>query len=166
MKFNIAAVILISSVFSNAYAEGGSCPDGFYPIASPGVSGCAPIPGYGGGQSNPRMKQPMPRWADSWGALAFSEINGAVGVAARMSSEQAARESALSDCRAAGGEDKCKLETTYYNQCVALAWGEKFSSTSRAETVELASGLAMKACDKGSRNCKIVYSECSLPRRI
>ena len=49
-------LFLISFIGCNAYAEGGSCPEGMYPIGGQGYQGCAPIPNY----SSPKSNLPAP----------------------------------------------------------------------------------------------------------
>lgn len=150
-----------------AHAEGG-CPSGMIPYSGTDLGSCGPIPaGYYGNSSNdiPRSIDPPVRWADRWGAIAFSETNNSVGVAADMRGERAAQQAAIADCHAAGGEG-CKVALSYYNQCGVVAWGEKHVTTARAETINQASERAIQTCSAKSEGCKIVYSNCSLAQRI
>lgn len=150
-----------------AYAEGG-CPSGMISYSGTDINSCGPIPpGYysdSNDASQRSLDQPV-RWADRWGAIAFSDINNSVGVSADMASEGAAKKVAIAKCISAGGE-KCSTEITYHNQCGVIAWGDRYGNAAGARTVEEASDMALKTCSKNTENCKIVYSNCTSPRRV
>lgn len=168
MKAKWLLAFWLLSAVGVVHAEGG-CPSGMIPYSGTDLSTCGPVPaGYYGNSSDsaPELDAPPVRWADRWGAVAFSDINNAVGVASNMTSEQAARQAAIADCRVAGGQEGCEVGLSYYNQCGVVAWGEKYVTTARAETISQASERAIGTCSKKSAGCKIVYSDCSLPQRI
>lgn len=167
MKSKWLFALFLLSLAGLAHAEGG-CPSGMIPYRGMDLSSCGPVPeGYYGNNSNnsPQSVTPPARWADRWGAIAFSDINNSVGVSVDMESERAAKKAAIADCISVGGE-KCSTQNSYHNQCGVIAWGDRYGNTARARTVEEASDIAMKTCDKNTENCKIVYSNCTRARRI
>lgn len=144
-------------------AEGGTCPPGYYPVNSPGVAGCAPIPGYGGGQD---PVPTGPTWMTTWGAIATDNSVSAIGSVTRQSSKRQAQRSAIKNCRANGGTKKCKVSLVYYNQCGVMTVGDSFAVTHGAGTVEEASRAAIARCSSETSNCRVILSECSYPVRI
>lgn len=167
MKAKWLFALCLSIVPRLVYAEGG-CPSGMIPYSGTDISSCGPIPpGYYGGDnssSNPAAQPPV-RWADRWGAIAFSDVNNSVGMSADMTSKRAAKEAAIAECLSAGGEE-CSTQITYHNQCGVIAWGERSANTAAARTIEEASDMAMNTCDRKTENCRIVYSNCTLAQRI
>lgn len=158
----IVLVLLLVIASQSVLAEGGSCPAGYYPIGGQGASGCAPIPGEST-QTDGRDRPPPGVWRKTWGAIAFSTSNGAVGLAAGQRTEQEAETAALLDCRAAGGGSGCWVDMRYHNQCAAIAWGINFGTASGAETKDIASERAIANCSKKTSSCKVVYVGCSEP---
>jgi hypothetical protein len=145
-----------------AMAEGGHCPPGFYPISSPGVMGCAPIPGYGDGSQS---SQPVPQeWQTRWGAIAVDGGKGSLGTAVGMQSEGEAVSAAMMECRAKGG-DNCEVDLTYHNQCGVMILGSSKLNTASAATIEEATQVGMKTCAAADTNCRVYYSDCSYPVR-
>ena len=145
-----------------AYAEG-RCPPGSYPIGGQGVQGCAPISGGSTDGGEPRATG---RWLKTWGAIATAS-NGDAGASVKQRSQSAASRDALSQCARRGAKD-CKVVMAYKNQCVAMVTPATLDRggavTSRAETEEIASKLAMDICtSRGSVGCKVFYSACSGP---
>jgi len=145
-----------------AHAEGGTCPNGYYPVNSPGVMGCAPIPGYNHQQAAPQP--PPPRWEDRWGAIATDGIKGVLGSAADMVSRREAESAALIDCQAKGGSG-CKLDISYSNGCGAMVVGDHGYSIESRSTKSEASEKATKACSAKDTNCHAYFSTCSPPAR-
>lgn len=167
MKFRLLLVVGLLSLSGSALAEGG-CPSGMIPYSGTDINSCGPIPPGYYNDSNDASQRPLDqpiRWADRWGAIAFSDINNSVGVSADMASEGAAKKAAIAECISAGGE-KCSTEITYYNQCGVIAWGDRYGNAAGARTIEEASDIAMKTCDRNTENCKIVYSNCTRAKRI
>jgi hypothetical protein len=100
-------VLGLSGLGEYAMAEGGHCtPIGFYPISSPGVMGCAPIPGYGD-SSQPSQSSPQ-KWQTRWWAIAVDGRKGSPGTAVGMQSKVEAESTAMMECRAKGG-DNCEV---------------------------------------------------------
>lgn len=150
--------------FHNAFAEGGACPPGYYPVNSPGVMGCAPMPNSGGG-GVPENVGPL--WVTSWGAIAVDGPAGIIGASSRQKSKRKANVTALADCRAKGGAKKnCSVLISFYNQCGAIAGGDTEATTYSAGTAEEAGSLALKRCSDLTSNCKIIQTACSYPIRV
>lgn len=145
----------------SALAEGG-CPDGYFPIGggNAGWQGCAPM----GGGRDEEEEDSGPRWATRWGAVAVT--NGAFGYSHNWPTERQAIDEALSQCSRDAGGAACTLRQSYYDQCIALVWGQKGSNTVVAPDIEQAERLAVENCSKRSTSCKIYYSGCSYPERV
>lgn len=154
------------SICGPAYAEGGSCPDGYYPIGGQGVSGCAPIPEYGVSDDAINEGEAIqPVWETQWGAIAVDFAMGKFGVGNARRTKSEAENMALDECKKEGGAG-CEIDLTYYNQCGAIAWGASNAVTFRAETKEIASAHAVEACSEKTTDCKIYYANCSFPARV
>lgn len=164
MKEKITLVFLLLCCCGSARAEGGSCPDGYYPVGGQGASGCAPIPGYSDSESNPESRAP-PVWETRWGAIAVDFAMGKFGVGNAKRTKDEAENMALDECKKEGGAG-CEIDLTYYNQCGAIAWGASNAITFRAETKEIASAHAIETCSEKTADCKIYYANCSLPARV
>lgn len=135
------------------------CPNG---IPTAGNPGCIPpdrtnSPYYQGGGFNQRA--PVGRWETRWGAFVLDQKTG-LGISSGMSSKRAAQSEAMNDCRAKGGT-RCKVELVYFNQCGVLIEGERGYNTAAADTVEQATSIGMKTCQRADTNCKLYFSECS-----
>ncbi len=158
-------LFLLLSLFclsDGAFAQNG-CPDGMTPFQNGGdpAPKCYPIQG---GQS--AAAQPRGRWETRWGAIAIGSTatGGGVGVAKDMLTKRQAEKAAVSQCMAAGGGALCKKYVLrYYNQCAVIAWGDTSPVVQGAETIEIASQIAMEKCNARTKNCKIWYSDCSPP---
>lgn len=160
----IAFLVATGLMTGSAVAENG-CPNGYEPWKIPveSSSDCMAIPDYG----NDRVeKSQVPIWETNWGAVAIGD--GGWGVAVNMRSKAKAKKAAVSQCRKTAGNKSAECAVlTYYNQCVAIAWGLTGYAVQSAENQETASSIAMRQCkDKGHEDCKIFYSACSLPRQI
>jgi hypothetical protein len=105
---------------------------------------------------------PAIRQISKWGAIATSNKTFNMGVVVGEENKWSAKRIALQRC----GASDCKVDFTYHDQCAAVAWGTRYSAMASASTIDEASALAMKSCAKGADDCKIVYSECSLPELI
>ncbi|WP_082578547.1 DUF4189 domain-containing protein [Lysobacter sp. Root690] len=164
----IISLLVLLGLSQLAQAEQG-CPDGLYPGgAAPGQI-CIPMPGYGiNGNSGGEVQGAEPRWATRWGAVAVGEDSkgsGILGKAESFPSKRKAEKAALANCEAKDGHD-CEITHAYYDQCVAVAWGDTLVSTASAENSEKASQLAVEKCGKSSTNCGIYYTGCSYPERV
>lgn len=162
----LTRIILILSALlasSAASAEGGSCPAGYYPINSPGVSGCAPMPGSGGSDT----ESYGPQWRDQWVALAIDAPLGAVGAAVDQPSKAAAKKEAVWHCINNGGTKKgCKLFAATWNQCLVMAWGNGYTNAFGSPDQSTAMSGAMEQCSKNAENCKIVFGYCTSAVRV
>ena len=149
-----------------AFAEGGSCPSGYYPIGGQGSAGCAPIPEYGvSGEESTQRKIIRPIWETRWGAISIDISIGRFGTAKSLPTKEQAETLASDDCEREGGR-ACVIDLVYYDQCAAVAWGEAFVTTASAETKEQASMRAAETCGERTKDCKIYYSDCSFPVRV
>ncbi|MBD3728365.1 MAG: DUF4189 domain-containing protein [Sphingomonadales bacterium] len=142
-------------------AEGG-CPDGYFPIGggNAGWQGCAPM----GGDGDDGAGQPPPQWETRWGAVATT--NGAFGYSFNWPTERQAIAEALAQCSRDAGGASCTIRQSYYDQCIALAWGQKGSNTVSAPEIGQAEQLALANCSERAADCKIYYSGCSYPERV
>lgn len=153
-------VATISPAFA-AHAEGG-CPPGMIPYrAGADASSCGPIP------SSPAPQAPAgPRWENRYGAIATDADNGIMGAVDNHASKRSASKGSVAECKARGGTE-CKVSVEYYNQCVVVVQGDKTANNYRAESIELATELAMEACRSGGdTDCHVYYQACSLPVRV
>ena len=135
-----------------------------------GGGNCVPpdaagMPGSAPNQGNYPPPAPPPVWKDSWGAIVIdSETGGAGTIIERDTKSQAVRD-ATRDCESRGATG-CKVELTYYNQCAAVGWGMGGHGVASAPTKDQAEDHAMSSCSKVASECKIVYSDCSVARRV
>lgn len=160
-KLLLTVMLLIAARF--AYAEGGTCPPGYYPIGGQGASGCAPIPNYD--QSNTQAVPAGPRWKTTWGAFATDGENSVLGTSVGMRSKRQAEKAALAQCRSKGGV-KCEVDLSFYNQCAVLVTGDRRYLVQGAATVGEASRIGISHCSKTDSNCHVYHSDCSLAERI
>jgi hypothetical protein len=154
----ISLTLGLLSISGYAMAEGGHCPPGYYPISSPGVIGCAPIPGYGGDSQSPQPSSL--EWQARWGAIVADGKKGSLGIASGMKSRHEAENVATVDCRAKGGDD-CQVELVYNNQCGVMIVGDRGYNTASAATAGEATQIGMKTCAASDTNCRVYYSDCS-----
>ena len=177
MKRLFKAGLVVLTLIWGVSASAQQCPDGGYLDASISCVGGNGAPhaygtdprdgggsGYGDNGSNSAPPQVIYRkLPDSWGAVAFNPATSRYGSASKQASKQASRQAALNDCDKQG----CKILSTYSNQCMAFAGGQKtrgnyviagFNINSR-----IAEQNALASCSKYARNCQILLSECSLP---
>lgn len=112
-------------------------------------------PDAGGNESQEQKRQLETRW----GAVATG--NGALGVAAGMQSRESAERKAHDDCLSQVKDGPCKIQVAYYNQCVAVAWGDGGSLWARSPDVKDAEEMALRSCENATANCDIYYSACS-----
>ena len=145
-----------------AHAEGGTCPSGYYPVNSPGVMGCAPIPNSGGDAA--QRAAPRAAWVDRWGAIATDGPSAILGSSAGMRNKRQAEKAALAQCRGKGGA-KCEIDLAFFNQCAVLVTGDSRYLTQGAATIEEATRIGVERCNKTDVNCRVYYSDCSLAER-
>lgn len=159
--------LLLSCAFSQAaLAEGGTCPQGYYPIGggNAGWSGCAPMydSGMPVGTTPPAPPNPGPRWEFRWGAIAIDSQKGRFGGADGYRDPRKASRAAVKTCRKNGG-GKCKIAIEYYNQCGALVWGDTGVTTSQGPIVDEVVNRTLHACSQQTSNCQVAYAGCSYP---
>lgn len=150
----------------SAYAEGG-CPNGMTPVNNGQNWTCVP----GGNdaavqQAAPQLPpQPTGYWVKTWGAIATSETNRALGTAVGANSEEEAKRQALFDCKEQKG-DGCRVDLTYHNQCAVMVVGKKQLGLSRAASIAEATADGLKECTAKGDNCRVYYSACTEPRFV
>ncbi len=161
MKINIFLFISLFLLSDSVFAEGG-CPPGSYPANPPATNVCNPLPDSG---NNNQVQQSLPRgrWQTRWGAIAIGsgETGDGIGLVRNKTSKKAAEQAAILQCRNSGGGVGCEPAFTYYNQCAVIAWGDTRPFLQGAESLEIASKLAMDRCIAKDKNCKIVYTDCT-----
>jgi hypothetical protein len=158
-------VLAVTSFYTTAsWAEGG-CPEGQRPAGTMQNWGCMPIPRY----YDNTPAAPPPKWADRWGAIVTDPVTGGIGMVAGRASESEAINAAMNDCAASNGKH-CILQTTYHNQCAAVAWGSGaggYLSTYRHPSKSEAEKNVVNNCmEKSGSSCKVIWSDCSLPVRV
>jgi hypothetical protein len=162
--------IVIELFVQLVYAEGGSCPDGYYPIGGQGTMGCAPLPdNYYGNNSN-NYASPV-KWVDRWGSIVIgwdANNNGIFGKSVNMPNKADAEATAMKDCKLQRGGTTCYVAITYEDQCAALAVGTGHGGgTSGGQNPEEAKQGAIKACTRGGgKDCYVLYSACSMAVRV
>ena len=99
-----------------------------------------------------------------YGAIAFSEKNGAWGMSDPFPDEQAATENALGFCSRYGAE--CKIVLTLQNKCAAVAMGYKNEVAWAEEgTPEEARSEAQRGClAKSGDACELKHWYCYRPQ--
>lgn len=158
MRMIVLLALLMCFPFLLPRAQAGTCPPGFYPVNSPGVMGCAPIPG-----NADQSEATGPSWMTTWGAIAADGERSVVASTFGQHSKRKAESIAIKECRAKGGGKKCKTWISFYNQCAAMAAGDSKAITYRAETSDLARQEALKSCSALTANCAIIQTVCSHP---
>jgi serine/threonine-protein kinase len=95
--------------------------------------------------------------ADTFGAIAYSQANGAHGYGYKARSRDAAEEKALQECG-----PSCKVVIWFRNSCAALAVGKGRgygTFWSAAEDAVLTG--AMRECRKNTSACELTRMVCS-----
>ena len=89
------------------------------------------------------------------------------GVAIQQKSESQATNIASNNCLKKETGIDCKIVLIYRNQCAAAAAGTKGGGFARDTSLESAENKALDSCNQlGGLNCKIAYTDCSLPVRV
>ena len=111
---------------------------------------------------------PAQQWATRWGAIAIGSTaaGGGFGASAKMKSKRKAEAAAVKACKNTGGGAACKAAFAYYDQCAVVAWGTRNFTIQGAESIEIASDLAIRDCSAKTEDCQVFYSGCSYPERI
>ncbi len=143
------------------FAEG-RCPPGQYPIGGQGVAGCAPIPSV--------PARPSGAWRSTWGAVATSPTQLAMGVSKDQRRKRRAASEALEQCERSGARD-CVVQATYRNECVAVAApgkpgpGDLVVSTGATPQMVISTSMAM--CFSLNRgDCEVGYMHCNAPQWV
>jgi Domain of unknown function (DUF4189) len=161
----LGGIVLASLVYgSAAQAEGGSCPDGYYPIGggNAGWQGCAPIPGYEFPRSDPGpAPDPGPRiptmYANSYIAVAWHPNANDVWATWNHRTEAKSTQTALNACTQAMGEG-CTIAINGWNGSVAIARDQdNIVWQAWADTPKNARKNVMKACKEKKEGCKILH---------
>lgn len=148
-----ASPIAWSQCATGVNTGGGNC-------VPPDASG---MPGYDPGNVAPPTIQP--KWADSWGAIAIDPTTGSAGTVVDRASKSEANRAAMQDCGSEGSAS-CRIMESYYNRCAAVAWGYAGFGTAHNPTEDGAKDGAMESCNETKNQCAVVYSACSVARRI
>lgn len=153
--------VLLCMAFG-VHAEGGTCPPGYHPIYTPGVTGCAPIPGYDDESGSSASSEPA--WETRWGAVAAG--GGGFGAAKNASSRRQAMKEAQAVCLKNNQGKGCGSLMTYHDECFAVASGDTFGLGFESPDIEQAKQGVLAACSKKSTGCVVIYAECSYPARV
>ncbi|WP_238927487.1 DUF4189 domain-containing protein [Achromobacter xylosoxidans] len=171
MRTLIIASFLIALNFTHAGVAQAQqdCPEGFARNAAgaPGQQ-CVPVPveirPAAGAPSTPAAGA-----AQRWGAVAYDALSGSIGISADRASKARAEKDALAQCATKGGA-RCVINTTYHDQCVAVAYGPSpkgsgvMVNSVTAAGEELARMRALETCEKDTgASCQAFYTGCSLP---
>jgi hypothetical protein len=167
MRASVLITLLLGSLISQnqAVAEGGTCPNGYYPINGGGVSGCAPIPGYNQQRQSRSPGLPAPRWEDRWGAIVTDANKGVVGSATGKRSRSEAKRAAIADCESREGRN-CTVQMVYENGCASLIVGDDIFHVTADATKEDAERVGIESCSGKTTNCRAFFTACSPPVRI
>jgi Domain of unknown function (DUF4189) len=154
----LGGIVLASLVYgSAAQAEGGSCPDGYYPIGggNAGWQGCAPIPTSRGPapSSGPRV----PRYIDNYIAVAWHPKANDVWATWNHRTEAKSTETALNACTEVMGEG-CTIAVNGWNSSVAIARDQDNAVWQAwGNTPENARRNVLNACGEKKQGCQILH---------
>lgn len=157
------ALIITASVFgcTGTYAQCGAINTGGGNCTPPTAAG---MPEYGSPQAQ-NQQSSQASYVSQWGAIAIDKVVASAGAVIGRSSEREARRDALEDCAEKGGKH-CKIMLTYDNQCAAVAWDPGMYYAASEVDPGDAKNQAMALCRAEKKSCQVVYSACSLPRRV
>jgi hypothetical protein len=116
-------------------------------------------------QSQQHAPQYQPAWDSRWLAIATDSAKGILGNATDMANKSDAERTAMANCEAKGGT-QCKVDVSFGNGCAAMVSGDSSYNVQGAPTLDEATQVAMKTCNKATSHCHVYYSACSLPVRI
>jgi Domain of unknown function (DUF4189) len=102
-----------------------------------------------------------PKWEKRWGAIAVDSVLGKFGGSEGHSSKGDAQKAAVGLCKANGGSKDCKVTIAYYNQCGALAWGDRYIASSNGPDLDKTIESAVATCSQGAPDCQAYYAGCS-----
>lgn len=93
-------------------------------------------------------------------------VSGKTAVAGNKRNQKQAESEAVASCTKKGGSN-CKVTVSYGNQCGVLAWGNNWTVSRSAPTLEEASKQALDQCQRDiGAACEVFFSDCSLPVRV
>ena len=105
----------------------------------------------------PLVLASAPAFADNFGAIAFSQDNGANGYSYDLGSREEAEERALQECGR-----HCKVVIWFKNACAALATGEGNAyGTGWASERHEAESIAMSKCHENGHGCSVARWACT-----
>ncbi|AVT12549.1 DUF4189 domain-containing protein [Paracidovorax avenae] len=148
----LAASLLAPSLFAQT-----ACPSG----VAAGSALCGPS----GDSGDSAPSRPTGYWVKTWGALVSSNKAKEAWSSKGKDSEADARKDALGRCQARGFSD-CSLDTTYFNQCVAVVSSDeqKGITIGKSGSKEAAESVGLKSCkERGNQHCTIEFSDCTVP---
>lgn len=132
-----------------------------------GVAPGSPQCGQGAADDLPAPPpRPAGEWIKTWGAIAGS-VQGDQGWSSNGKySENDAKQDVLNRCNSSGATD-CKVDLTYFNQCVAIAVPAKGGgkgSIFTGKDEEVASSRALDKCHSGyGSRCTVSFTDCTRP---
>lgn len=155
--------------------SGFTCANGLNAINDPVMNPCIQRPYLAGcGANGSAAPQRVYKVPNRWGAIYLNPANLAVGYSENNTiGYRSANKEALENCiRDGGGKNPigesgkgCQLMTEYRNKCGAIAIGgvvgNGWAAAKNADSIDEAERLALTACSKHSKSCKIHYSGCS-----
>lgn len=98
--------------------------------------------------------------AGEYGAIAFSQQDGARGYSHNYNSRAAGERVALSNCRVHGSE--CRIAYWFRNACAALAAGDGYGyGVAHADTRGAAERKALLNCRARTVSCEVAVWACS-----
>jgi hypothetical protein len=162
MKYYLVSGLIFLASAGAVYAQfappQGGCPPGMHMEGFSCVYDRPPQP----------AEPPPPQWETRWGAIAIgSTAAGSLfGASENMNSKRRAEAAAIKHCKSRDGGQTCKKVFSYFDQCAAVAWGTQRYTIQGAETIAIASKLAMQRCNGQTEDCQIFYSACSYPVRV
>jgi hypothetical protein len=125
---------------------------GFSLLLALGLAGCA---NWSGDAPRPAPPQPPP---PKFGAIAYSQTTGHVGVSYGQPTQQVAEWGAVQGC----GAPDCQAKIWVNQMCAAMAIGQtRIPSTGGGKTKEEAELHAMTDCAQKQAGCRVVRWVCS-----
>lgn len=96
---------------------------------------------------------------DMYGALAFSEDDGAWGWSADYATKAKANRVAMDKCQENG--ESCKVVLTFWNTCAAFANGDGGHGWAYDNNIAKAKKRAIKECNKYASDCEVKVWACT-----
>ncbi|WP_082028731.1 DUF4189 domain-containing protein [Xanthomonas sacchari] len=108
--------------------------------------------------------RPTGEWIKTWGALVSSNQGHGAWTSKGKFIEDEAVQDALGRCKATGVSD-CNVDSTYFNQCVAVVSSvQRELSISKGPSESIAKKVALKDCQRrGNSQCAVEFSDCTDP---